>query len=471
MGWFNALLVSYNGYFQLLPGLAASLALLAPLRYAPLVMNLTGIAFQALPVTLLLSRRCSNWGPLSLRAFMSVFYVALPNTMELDASATNVQWHLSLAACILILAGRPDLKWLPLDIAILVLSGLTGPFSIFLLPVAVIFWWLRRDSVRLVPIAALVATAAAQLSAIVQTGSATRSKAGLGATPALFAEIVARRVFLGALLGQNTSVNYSHLVFGLLTLLFGAVVIYSLLKMPLELKLFLSFTMLVFAASLKNPMVSTTVPQWPVLRDGPGLRYWLFPMLGFVWGLLWCAAAKNNSVIRLAAFCGLLRMVVGIMHDWSYPAYPNLQFQEHASQFAAAAPGTVMNIPICPPGWVLSLTKHPSCKNPPFGRIDLPTPNSLLLGSTPVAGWVLGSSPIQQVAVSIDHTLVQLLKPSLPRPDIDKAYVHYDSRDKGWTTIVDMSNVSPGKHEIEARARDANGCELDFAVVPVERGK
>ena len=42
-------------------GLAAALALLVPLASAPLVTNLIALAFQALPVNLLLSHRSSEW--------------------------------------------------------------------------------------------------------------------------------------------------------------------------------------------------------------------------------------------------------------------------------------------------------------------------------------------------------------------------------------------------------------------------
>ena len=85
-GWFSSLLHSQNGYFQTLPRLAAAIALLAPLRFAPLVMNLIGITFQVLPVTVLLSSRCAKWAPLSVRGFMAVLYIALPNSMELNVT-------------------------------------------------------------------------------------------------------------------------------------------------------------------------------------------------------------------------------------------------------------------------------------------------------------------------------------------------------------------------------------------------
>jgi hypothetical protein len=48
-GW-AALFRTQDGYFQFLPRLAAALAVLVPLRMAPLVLNLIAIAIAALPV-------------------------------------------------------------------------------------------------------------------------------------------------------------------------------------------------------------------------------------------------------------------------------------------------------------------------------------------------------------------------------------------------------------------------------------
>lgn len=81
-GWFAALFHSRNGYFQTVPRLAASIALLFPLRFAPLIENLIGLFIQVLAVNILLSARCQRWAPLFTRILMSLFYLGLPNTRE-----------------------------------------------------------------------------------------------------------------------------------------------------------------------------------------------------------------------------------------------------------------------------------------------------------------------------------------------------------------------------------------------------
>ncbi len=470
-GWLISLLHSQNGYFQTLPRLAASLALLAPLRFAPLVMNLIGITLQVLPVNILLSSRSSNWAPLNVRAWMAVAYIALPNSMELNITVEEGQWHLALLACMVILACVPKIfRWRVFDIAIILLCGVSGPFCLMLLPIAVIFWWLRRQPWRLVAIAAFAVTSVIQLSAIVQSGAATRPKVGLGATPQLFIKLLAGQVYLGALLGQHSWSTHKNLVLLTAVALLGtAILVFCFIKTGLELKLFILFAVLVFAASLKSPMVSLTVPQWEVLKDAPGIRYWFFPMLAFVWALIWCAGVSSVRPVRMAAGFGLACMVIGVARDWEFPPYTDFHFAEHARQFASAAPGTFMSIPIYPDGWQLRLTKkNPSCHTLPVGVIDQPIQNARLSDATIVRGWVTGTSPVRQVSVYVDHSLVQSTTPTIERADIDQLYPQSPGKEKGWTTVIDMSKISPGKHEIELRAFEANGCDADFATVPVE---
>ncbi len=471
-GWFSSLFHSQNGYFQTIPRLAASLALLAPLRFAPLVMNLIGITFQVLPANLVLSSRCRNWGPLYLRALMAFTYIALPNTMELDATVEEAQWHLALLACILVLAYPPSaLKWRVFDVTIVLLSGLSGPFALVLLPIAFVFWYFRRDRWRLALIATLALTACVQVSALLRYASATRPHVILGATPKLFIRLLAGQVYLGALLGQTSlPAQQNAILLGLVAVLGTTILVYCLLKAGLEWKLFIAFCLLVFAASLRSPMVSMTTPQWEVLRDSLGIRYWFLPMLAFVWALLWCATGRNNTLVWILAITGLMFMCIGVIHDWSYPAYPDLRFPGYAKQFAAAAPGTLFKIPICPSGWFLQLTKRGgACRTLPAGVIDQPATGARVSGTISVSGWVTSSESIRRVDIYIDKLLAQSVLPDLSRPDVDALYPHSPNKYTGWRAVMDMSQVAPGTHEIEVRALEADGCESDVDVVRVER--
>ena len=467
LGWFSALLHPLNGYFQTLPRLAATAALLAPLRYAPLIMNSVGITFQVLPVNFLLSWRCSGWGPLSTRLLMAAIYLALPNTAELNATVEEGQWHLALLACMLAFARSGNFAWQAFDLFIILLSGLTGPFCIFLLPLAVVFWRIRQGRFRFAIIGVLCASAVVQLTALVLTSSATRPRVGLGATPELFVELLGGHVFLAAIFGQS-SFPSAIAVAVVAALLGTALLLRCAAKAPMELKLFVCFAILVFAASLRSPMVSLDVPQWRALSESAGTRYWFFPTLAFSWSLVWAARQDKGRTVRAAAICTLACMLIGILRDWRYPAYDDLHFPEYARQFEAAAQGTRINIPTYPPGWSVTLIKKsPGCSSMPSGAVDGPAPDSRLSGQVVVVGWAAAPKTIRQVLIYADRILLLSLRPTLVRTDADKAYRSPDKY-KGWSTILDVSKLPPGKHQLEVRARDAVGCEADIGLVPVE---
>jgi hypothetical protein len=471
-GWFAALFHSRNGYFQTLPRLASAIALIVPLRFAPLILNLIGITVQVLPVNLLVSARCRNWAPLFARALMAILYLGLPNTRELDAAPEEGQWHLALLACIVVLACAPlKARWRVFDIIVVLLSGFSGPFSVILLPIALIFWWRRRASWRLIVAGAVAVPAIIQLSALLASAEATRSHATLGATPQLAVQLLAGQVYLGSMLGQSSvQVHRSLPVLALIAVLGTAVLLYCFIKARLEWKLLIAFCMLVFAASLKNPMVSMTVPQWQVLRDASGIRYWFFPMIAFIWALAWCATLSSNGLFRFAGVGGLIMTCAGIAADWRYPAYTGHDFPKNAAQFTAAAPGNMVNIPIFPDGWTMRLVKKsPACHGLLIGSVDQPKTGAKLSASASVSGWVLADQPISRVSIYVDRRLLQSFVPNEQRPDVDSLYPQSPDKYKGWESSINLSQFAPGSHEIEVRAIEKDGCEQDFALISIER--
>ncbi|MGH2905043.1 MAG: hypothetical protein ACRDK7_15885 [Solirubrobacteraceae bacterium] len=94
-GLFATLAVPASGYFQELPILAADIAQLVPLAFAPLVMNSIAITVQVLPVGLLLSRRAETIAPdIRVRSLLAALYIALPGAPESNANVDNALWFL-----------------------------------------------------------------------------------------------------------------------------------------------------------------------------------------------------------------------------------------------------------------------------------------------------------------------------------------------------------------------------------------
>jgi hypothetical protein len=141
-GWLRVLFWPYNGLIHVFPRLVAALALLVPFRQAPLVGNLFAVAGLALPTPLLLSPASRGWGSTSFRAALAALYLALPNTQQIFRAAAYSEWPLTLCAFFLLVASPPRSKpaWV-FSCAIVLLCSLTGPYCIFLLPIAAYLLW------------------------------------------------------------------------------------------------------------------------------------------------------------------------------------------------------------------------------------------------------------------------------------------------------------------------------------------
>ncbi|NMG11230.1 hypothetical protein [Brasilonema sp. UFV-L1] len=367
LGILQSLVLPKGGYFQTISRLSAAFAQFFPLVWVPLIFNLIAIVIQILPVNLIASVRFWQLIPnLNTRLFLALLYLALPNSFEIHANITNAHWHLALLACMVVLATPSHvLVWQVFDIAVIVLSALSGPFSILLTPIAAIMWWLRRRKWSFILFLGLSAGTVIQGLAILFTGHSSRFHTPLGATPGLFAKILASQVFLGALLGQKGSKFISSISFGYsIIAIFVAIAgisafLYCLLKASLELRLFSIFAAGVFALSLFSPVVSETVPQWSILwLPGTGVRYWFLPMLAFITILTWLLGAEKPRQLQLIAKIALVTMIAGIIVDWRYPAFADLDFKKYARQFVEAPIGTKVTIPINPPGWSMELVKR-----------------------------------------------------------------------------------------------------------------
>jgi hypothetical protein len=144
--WFRSLQITQAGYLRTLPRLVAGVALLFPMQWAPLIMNLSGAVVQVLPVTALLSRRCTTWGPLPVRMLMAVIYIAIPNAPEVHIVLTNAMWHLAVLQALLAFSAPPfGWRGRVSDLILFAVGSVSGPFSMLLLPPVAAYYWIRRQ--------------------------------------------------------------------------------------------------------------------------------------------------------------------------------------------------------------------------------------------------------------------------------------------------------------------------------------
>ncbi len=375
LGALHSLVLPHTGYFQTISRIMGVFAQLFPLAIAPLIFNLTAIVIQILPAIFIISSRFSALIPNpSNRVFLAFVYLALPNSYEVNANITNAQWHLGLLACMVLLATLSQCPtWRFFDVGVILLAGLSGPLSTLLVPIAAFRWYLGREKWLFFLLLELCTCAMVQGVAIFFTAQATRSQVpSLGATLELFARILAGQVFLGSLLGEkgDALINSPHqgpalvptiqLLFAILITIFGlAAVLYSLLKAPLELRLFAIFATFTLSATLISPVVSSTIPQWQMLpRPGSGGRYWFIPMLAFITILTWMRGKQCPKKLRMCATLALVLLFFGILSNWHYHSFTDFNFQDYSNNFTGVPKGAKVIIPINPPGWSMELIKH-----------------------------------------------------------------------------------------------------------------
>jgi hypothetical protein len=175
--------------------------------------------------------------------------------------------------------------------------------------------------------------------------------------------ILAGHIYLGTLLGGNVLALLQSpqifCFFVFVAVIGTAIVALCFVKSSVEMKLFLLFSIFIFAASLYSPTAYPPpgVSMWQLLAGAASIRYWYFPTLAFAWSILWCSRSRL-PLLRIAAACLLLVICIGIVRDWRHPAYEDMHFAEYAKRLDAAPAGAIVTIPENPKGWNVQLIKH-----------------------------------------------------------------------------------------------------------------
>jgi hypothetical protein len=361
-GWVS-LLLPHTGYLQTISRLGGLLAQPFPLTWAPTLFAGIALAIQTLPPVFLVSSRMQDaWPQVWGRLAFALLYIGLPYSYEVFVNLTNAQWHLAVLA-FLVVVSRPPAggSGRVFDCAVLLLSGLSGPFCLLLLPVAVWQFAETRSPTARWRLGLPVAAGVVQVVCLMTTIN-TRAPAPLGAGPRRLARIVALNIVLSVLLGQHNlpRIMDSHVwqpsnLLPIAVTMVGLVAcVFAWRSRPGLLR-----KTCVLAAALVHPQVSLTEAQWMVMTfPGFGDRYYIFPMLAWI-GVLFALVGSNRRALRLTSAGLFALMVVELPGDWEYPGMPPTDFLQTAREFEAAAPGTPMKFSVNPGNNVMSLTKRP----------------------------------------------------------------------------------------------------------------
>ena len=183
-----------------------------------------------------------------------------------------------------------------------------------------------------------------------------------GASPELLVQILAKQIFIAALLGRRTLAGLSSeigagWIIAIVAVCIGiAIEGYALVKGPPVLKALIVFSVCLLAVSLAFPM--TKSPQWPALLSAGGIRYWFSPMLAFIASIVWMLQGRNRPLIQWTAIALLLVMVFGIVQVWGHPRLVDFRFPEYVRKLSSQPSGTTLSVPINPAGFTMQLMKR-----------------------------------------------------------------------------------------------------------------
>lgn len=155
----RVLAAPYNGYLHFIPRLIASLAAPFHPSMQPAIYVAAALGITLAVVAQVFSPRLNLPG----RPWLALAIVAVPHTGEVFLNPANLQWITALAL-VLTLMKRDAIdaaEW-GMDAAVLVAVGLTGPFSVLLLPLFLARAWVRGTRASWVVVAILAPPAAVQ---------------------------------------------------------------------------------------------------------------------------------------------------------------------------------------------------------------------------------------------------------------------------------------------------------------------
>lgn len=371
LGWINSLLLPQNGYYQTISKLAAAFSLNFSISSAPLVMNLTAIFIRAALVVFILSGRISCLNQFN-RILVGLFIIFMPHLEEVHANITNTHWYLSIYLFFVMIADeRKCLSWKIHDFVILLMSGLSGPFIVFLSPIII----LRNLSVSegsklkervklfissLKPFDFIFgAICLLQIATILTSTTDARSSAPLGASISVLANILSSKIFLGFAINEKESYiiwNY-QLVNFIISFIGTALLILLLTKGGWRERSMVIFPVLMLAAALAKPMIHLELPQWPRIQFGPGQRYFVITNIFWVAILLSLSQMSNKIASFISSFLMLLVIVVLSYKDFSIHRLPDNRWDKQVVRYNDTKKGDRVNVEINPKGWSMELIK------------------------------------------------------------------------------------------------------------------
>jgi hypothetical protein len=251
------------------------------------------------------------------------------------------------------------------DFIVLVISGLSGPFVVFIAPCLII----KRVSTKggvlnavkrinsfdvTMAICCLI-----QLWAILTTSGASRIDAPLGYSFGLLSDIVSCRIIYGSFLPFNMAremASHGNINVGLFVILCAGL-IFAFFKYGWRVRCLILFPLLMIGFALKSPVIAIGQPQWPLIfNTESGERYFYVTNIAIAClAISWVSSLRKFKVTTLSL--GMLVFLAFVPKHFRLPALPESGYYQDVRSFDEKPSGESVSIRILPPGWDMKLIK------------------------------------------------------------------------------------------------------------------
>lgn len=352
MRGFGSLTHSYSDLLQTFQRLVALVVIKFPLDYGPILFNLASMAVMTLPIFVLWSdksilKKEGDFKKLILTALL----LLIPNVTEIFGNLTNCIWYLAIAAILVLVRSDPASikRWLIFDSILLVLLGLTGPFSGVLL-IAALFLIAHKGArlpANYIKLAIILMCACVQIA--VYSHSARQSSSVIHQAGSIAhsynrpIEITGMRFFAMPVLGKelvnDRDIAASPQVYAL-GVVFMILSVLAFVKSRLEVRTILIFCMVLYVISFFRAQTVPITQFWQMLQfNAFGDRYFLIPFFGLFVALL--ALTNHGKAYSAKIATSILALyIVFFPFSFAVPALKDFNFPPQAKKFQSLPRGS-----------------------------------------------------------------------------------------------------------------------------------
>jgi hypothetical protein len=355
-GW-DSVFHTYAGYLHLLPRMvAAFLVPLVPLEQLPLALNISALFLTGVAASLVALARVA----VPHRWLYAVAMVLVPHGGEVFGTITNLQWYGALLLFLLVIQSpAQDWRAATKDAGIALVFGLTGPFSLLVLPLILGKAFIVRPTGHDLPaIAILCAAAIATIVAMIGSSGTTYLNQYL-ASPGIAAGAVVI-VVLSSWIGQSIHLAAAPAINLISGIVFGIAVLIILrpalgwLHSRRTVALAAGASLLYALALLLTPALRVEpVGLFMVQARGDGERYLFAPHVLLLWFLIYLAQNADFRSKRGAAVV-LSFIALSVAIEFQAKPVPDYDWPSQAAKI-----GPEMAEARIPPNWQVQLCRYP----------------------------------------------------------------------------------------------------------------